>query len=132
MNENLHCKAAKNSKYCTSFSGGTRYTESFGCKDCLSITFILLLPCQVQQVLACIRCFKRELLATLFHPEDWHREVSREGQNSEVFRSYRPAWQFQQALEEMGCGYVPVVLVCCSSRQNGWASLQAAPGSASL
>ena len=87
-----------------------------GWEDYLTITIIPLLHCKVQQVVAYIRCFKRGLVATLFHPEHWHGEVDREGQNSEVFASCRPARQVQQAAEETCCGYVPAALVCCSSR----------------
>lgn len=49
------------------------------CKDYLTITFILLLPYKMRQVLTYISSFKRELLAFFFffHPEDWHGEVGR-------------------------------------------------------
>lgn len=36
------------------------------CKDYLTITFILLLPCKMRQVLTYISSFKRELLAIFF------------------------------------------------------------------
>lgn len=44
------------------------------CEDCLTVTVIPLLPCKVQQAVAYIRCFKRGLVATFFHPEDCHGE----------------------------------------------------------
>lgn len=93
------------------------------CEDCLTITVIPLLPCKAQQAVARIRCFKRGLVATLFHPENRHGWAGREGQNSKVFGSCGPT---RQAAEESCCRYVPAALLCSSSQEKkGLGGLQA-------
>lgn len=101
------------------------------CKDCLTITFILLLPSKMQQVLTYIRCFKREHLATIFPSR---RLAWRGGQ---VRAELKGVWKLQDSLagprSSRGNGlWVCTSCSCLLLTQTGWASLQAAPGSASL
>jgi len=63
-----------------------------------------------------------------FPHRKWHEEVGREGQNSQVFGSCRPAWQVQQAAEGTGCGYIPAALLCCLSRGKPLGESQAGHG----
>lgn len=88
--------------------------EFLDCEDCLTITVIPLLPRKAQQAVACIRCFKRGLVATLFHPENQHGWAGRERQNPKVFGNCGPA---RQAAEESCCRYVPAAFVCSSSQE---------------
>lgn len=93
------------------------------CEDCLTITVIPLLPCKAQQAVACIRCFKRRLVALFSTQKTGMAGRAGKGRTQRCLEAAgQPGRQWRKAVVGM---YQPLLSAPRPKRRRGWGSLQA-------